>query len=288
MFVLLVGYFSKIGIKTEKYVVSAFNVLALFLIFNLIMGVCFPTELTVNDILTPRMGAWFLLSLFFWKITLMYIKPFWINYNGLIGCIVISIIAYFCPLGEWFAFTRTVDMFPFLFLGLILKGTNFFQRLRSIPKIYPSLILIFALISIYFFHPFQNHIYQEYRGGAFLPLVERLLSSLAAVVMGLSVYCVLPHNNRFMAKMGQRTLFIYIYHLILLGLLVAVVKRYDLPMSWPYVALYIISIISICCILSNVKFLNDLTNPKYLSSTARCIYGFISSLALKRRQKVQD
>ena len=91
MFVLMVGYFSKVGNKTEKYVVNTFGVLALFLVFNIVMGLCYPRQLSLSAILTPQTGAWFLLSLFVWRFAMMFMKQEWINSKGLIICITISI-----------------------------------------------------------------------------------------------------------------------------------------------------------------------------------------------------
>ncbi len=272
MFVLLVGYFSKIGNKTEKYVVSTFNVLALFLVFNIIMGLCYPRHLSLNAILTPQTGAWFLLSLFFWRITMVYMKPLWINRKGLAVCLGVSVIAGFCPLGDKFAFMRTFDMFPFLFIGLLLKGTDSFKRLQKIPRIFPLLIILAAFGLIYFFHPYQNYIYSGYHGMSVMPMVERMGFTVAAVVLGLSVYCILPHGSLFLAKLGQKTLFIYVYHLIILRLLIALVNHFALPTSLPYLAVYVIAIISLCCVLSNIHILDKLTRLTYLSGIGTCVY----------------
>ncbi|MGM9727405.1 MAG: acyltransferase family protein [Prevotella sp.] len=273
MFVLMVGYFSKIGNKTEKYVVSTFDVLALFLVFNVVMGLCYPRPLSLNAVLTPQTGAWFLLSLFVWRFVMMYMKPEWINPKGLLVCIAISILAGLCPLGDWFAFMRTFDMFPFLFLGLLFKGTNVFERLRGISRVFPFIVVLVCFCLIYLYHPYQNYIFSGFRGLNVLSHIERLCFTLAAVVLGLSVYRLLPHNNNhFLAKLGQKTLFIYVYHLIILRIMVAFVNHYDLPTSLPYLSIYIIAIVVMCCLLSNIHFLDRLTKQTWLSEVSKSIH----------------
>lgn len=276
MFVLVAGYFAKVGDRSEKYVKGTFEVLALFLVYNVVMGICYMRPLSVVSILTPQTGAWFLLALFVWRFSMMFVKESWINGKGLLVTLALAMLVGFCPLGDMLSCQRIFDMFPFYFIGLMMKKTNAFATIRRCPRLVAAAILILAAYLIYRYHPYQNWIYSGMLGLNPLRYVERLSFMGAALVLGACVYCLIPHNSPFFAKLGKKTLFIYIYHLIVIRVIAIAVNKMALPTDIAWLIGYILLTVLVCCLISNIKILNDSIHPAYLSKVALYVQRRIS------------
>lgn len=242
------------------------------------MGLMFRHHLGIKRLLTPQTGTWFLLSLFFWRIALMFIKQEWLTKRNFIWLCITCVALYTIPVGDIFAYTRTVEFFPFYVGGVMLHGTDIWIKIKKVPHLVSLMIIVGWSCLIYFMHPFQDYIYS---GPIWLnPLkhLERLSFLAMSLVIGFSVYNLLPSSNKLFEKWGQKTLFIYVYHLVFLKILVTLVEHFDLPTTLPYLLVYIVSYIMIITSLSNINFLNGLLQPKYLNGVGKTFYKKINNL----------
>lgn len=123
-FVFLSGYFSK---NAEKAANSAFKTCLIpFLIYNTFY--CLLAGKT--DYLTPQYLYWYLLSLFFWRISS-------IAFRNLRFVIIISIvIALYAGTidgaDRFLAISRTLCFFPFFWVGMLMKP-EMLRRIRKLP-----------------------------------------------------------------------------------------------------------------------------------------------------------
>ncbi|ATD56826.1 hypothetical protein BTM21_03280 [Clostridium chauvoei] len=147
LFVFISGYFSK---NIEKISKSAIKGLLLpYIIFNMIWytAVYIGTREFMFSVLYPGWTLWYLLSLFFWRISLKhlinikYILPISFIFGLLIGLL---------PGGSSvLSISRTITFLPFFLLGYYTRE-NHLDKIKEKNKLISTIIIIiFICITFY-------------------------------------------------------------------------------------------------------------------------------------------
>ena len=262
LFVFISGYFSRVSKrKTER---AFAEYLIPFFIFNTIYTMAIQGVLKVN-IFLPQYAFWYLLSLFFWNISIDYIYKF----KPII--IVSFILGIYCGLfgniDRVFSLSRTICFFPFFILGYSFDKEKT-EKLRSLNKALPIIgialsvgLTAFANIKGYIpikmyemIQSYNNTKVDNIPGG-----IERAVIYLIAVLMIVCVISLVPNKEYWFAKYGTRTVCIYIFSSFLIKICFMIFKAANISAVYNNptiaIALAIALLVSIICITGN-KWVN--------------------------------
>ena len=197
LFVFISGYFSRMSKrKTER---AFAEYLIPFFIFNTIYTMAIQGVLKVN-IFLPQYAFWYLMSLFFWNISIDYIYKF----KPII--IVSFILGIYCGLfgniDRVFSLSRTICFFPFFILGYSFDKEKT-EKMRSLNKALPVIgialsVSLTAFANIKGYIPIKMYeMIQSYNntkvdnipGG-----IERAVIYLIAVLMIVCVISLVPNK----------------------------------------------------------------------------------------------
>ena len=231
LFVFISGYFSRMSKrKTER---AFAEYLIPFFIFNTIYTMTIQGVLKVN-IFLPQYAFWYLLSLFFWNISIDYIYKF----KPII--IVSFILGIYCGLfgniDRVFSLSRTICFFPFFILGYSFDKEKT-EKLRSLNKALPIIgialsvgLTAFANIKGYIpikmyemIQSYNNTKVDNIPGG-----IERAVIYLIAVLMIVCVISLVPNKEYWFTKYGTRTVCIYIFSSFLVKICFMIFKAMNI------------------------------------------------------------
>ena len=227
LFVFISGYFSRMSKrKTER---AFAEYLIPFFIFNTIYTMAIQGVFKVN-IFLPQYAFWYLLSLFFWNISIDYIYKF----KPII--IVSFVLGIYCGLfgniDRVFSLSRTICFFPFFILGYSFDKEKT-EKLRSLNKALPIIgialsvgLTVFANIKGYIpikmyemIQSYNNTKVDNIPGG-----IERAVIYLIAVLMIVCVISLVPNKEFWFTKYGTRTVCIYIFSSFLIKICFMIFK----------------------------------------------------------------
>ncbi len=136
---------------------------ALYLAYNSMNG----TNLTLNRVLTPSFGIWYILSLCYWRCLPQFFSKPMIRYPWLFICgsFILSIGVGFISLDSQMSFQRTFIFLPFFILGFYAKLYNWVEQLKQISVyiILVAIILVALVTIVYIYCPpfYGNRDYSE-------------------------------------------------------------------------------------------------------------------------------
>jgi fucose 4-O-acetylase-like acetyltransferase len=178
----------------------------------------------------PIDANWFLLGLFIWRLVIPYF-----NYikHPIIISVIISLSVGFSPdITNFMELQRILTFLPFFAMGYFFPGDFKQTVLKYNKKLIPiiaffGIVFMFFLVSFYFpgkgsfirkcFIPSMgyNSRFGEYGDfGVFF----RILSFGASVVTSYLFLLLVPDRKTWYSELGQRTLYVFLFHLILLYL----------------------------------------------------------------------
>ena len=262
LFVFISGYFSRMSKrKTER---AFAEYLIPFFIFNTIYTMAIQGVFKVN-IFLPQYAFWYLLSLFFWNISIDYIYKF----KPII--IVSFILGIYCGLfgniDRVFSLSRTICFFPFFILGYSFDKEKT-EKLRLLNKALPIIgialsvgLTVFANIKGYIpikmyemIQSYNNTKVDNIPGG-----IERAVIYLIALLMIMCVISLVPNKEYWFTKYGTRTVCIYIFSSFLIKICFMIFKATNISAVYNdpaiAIALAIVLLVSIICITGN-KWVN--------------------------------
>ena len=246
-FFFVSGYFSK---KTEKcHNTAVENFLIPYILFTIVM---YLTRLIVFghahlQFYSPTHGMWFFLNMFVYRYILKYIKD--------IRCITtVSIVMYlfaglFPFLGRDFSLGRIVSFFMFFIMGYFATEDTF-KKIRALNK---KCVLSLALIAICAFSYLVIKVnpdvelfqFREYFGAYEISNLEgiifRIVLLIFTVIFLIAIINLAPEKETFYTVIGQRTLPIFVFHIIIRYVIkrTAAFRHFPLPVS------YILLIVSV-------------------------------------------
>ena len=275
MFIFISGMFSQIRDR-EKYKSGILRIFETYIVLQTVeVGMKIMPQLIYNTatlkyitvvILTPQFGSWYLLSLTFWRLIVLYIPKEFCSKNPtiiLLTCICISLFGGFIPVGKTLSLQRTMTYLPFFFIGYYTKNIDVKKYVLKIPP--PSaigMLLSALLIYVHFInHDFSFILYgwcSYWSIAGFSPFelfIARGIYLISAIIIGLMVMRLIPTKATFYSQWGRITLFIYAYHLFFINVLRYAIKRNLFPQNECLLWILPVIITAVLIFLSHVFFL---------------------------------
>lgn len=268
LFILLSGYFTKI--KNNNYIfwkdiLKIGLPLCIFQGINILLIVLNGGTVGKIMLFIPYWTLWYLLSLIFWKIILQYSPNRLLNspFLYLFIAIIVSIFSGLMPYGRILSIQRTFNFFPFYLMGFYLQNREFIiPRFRMDKMLYIGMISIIMILIIFDLYPQKQSILL--RGAdnyGLYDIPSKIYLLLCAFILTIAFY-KLSKENRFLAYIGQNSLFYYLYHgLIIEYILYPIIDYLGFPQSFLFMILYTLFIIGVICLLSKMKLFRIIINP---------------------------
>jgi len=261
-FIFISGYFAK-GFKKKGYILKAIKKILLpYFIFQIIYSVYYylnGQEPSLEfDFIHPHWSLWFLMSLFCWNLLLYVFARFrWVGFCFSIG-LGIS-IGFIDDVGSYLSLSRTFVFFPYFLLGFLLNGDQLKKAIRSKYSRPVGLVIILGtLLSLGFSFPhnvvpwllgdtsYANMGQEEWVDGLY-----RGFQYLLTLIVVYGFLTVIPSNPLKVSVIGERTLYVYLFHgFIIKSLEVTVLDKNLFNISGQYHLLIILSFV-ICLILGS-------------------------------------
>ena len=230
LFIFVSGYFS--GFKSlEKFMGGVKILIGFYLLFH-ILYVAFDyligNSLTLNRILTPSFGLWYLLSLCYWRC----IPQFFSNQlerfpaHFILGAVLLSIGVGFIPLDSQMSFQRTFTFLPFFLLGYYAKQFNWIKMIKrwNLPLI--GLFLMILLGLVYYFTP---PLYANVHFYGWTDCMIRCQQLVLALLICICIMRIIPKKIPAFTKLGTYTLIVYLFHPPLILLFKRLLDFFHLP-----------------------------------------------------------
>jgi fucose 4-O-acetylase-like acetyltransferase len=260
-FIMISGYFAKGYRKKGYFLRSIKKILLPYFIFQMIYSIYYylngKEERLDFDFLHPHWTLWFLLSLFFWNLLLYVFAK--LKWPGLLIAIGIGVaIGYVDHVGSFLSLSRTFVFFPYFLLGYLLNGDYLKKAIRAKYSL-PAGILIITGTLLFFglFFP-QNAVpwllgASSYANMGEEALVDGLFRGLQYGVTLIVVFgflALIPSNEFKVSEIGERTLYVYLFHGFIIKAIQVVVPDESLISFSGYLLLIVLSFI-ICLILGS-------------------------------------
>jgi len=227
MFCLISGYFSKADQSSTDIKKQISILLIPFLIFQIIYSLSLDIfkGAPIYALLVPHWHLWFILSLFYWRVSIPYIN----NVKYLIIFIVIISVVFGCletPLLYFLGIGVTINYLPFFLFGYFLPKhfyielTSYRYRVVSLVILIAALLLFHSYIGSVDYHLFKMIPYYRHVGYVgFNCVFLRILAYAASLLLGLSFLSLIPGSNIRLTTLGRNTLSVYLWHGIVLYIL---------------------------------------------------------------------
>lgn len=209
MFVFVSGYFAK---YIKDYSGKELKYLALFLVFTILYWPLSGHDLLVNLVM-PYWILWYLISLVSWYVLIQFFTR--LKHPILLSVIIAVAAGYIDQIGYAASLSRTLVFFPFFLAGYYFSREYF----TLIKKPVAMLILMVCLVaSISYGSAIDYHwLYGAY-SYAILGFPQwfagfyRLALYGATCVIGAAFLSLIPTNRTVYTRLGQYTLWIFLFH----------------------------------------------------------------------------
>ncbi|MDR6998396.1 acyltransferase family protein [Neobacillus niacini] len=270
-FILISGYFAK-GYRKKGYLLKTIKKILLpYIIFQIIYSIFYfisGQEKTFEiDFLHPHWSLWFLLSMFCWNVMLyLFARYRW--YGFFISVILGIAIGYIDSIGSFLSLSRTFVFFPYFLLGFLLDKEMLTRLIRtkfSRPVGFAVILLIIVLFAIGF--PKEavpwllgDTSYAHMGKEQFTDGLLRAGQYSLTLVVVFGFLALIPSNRFKLTKIGERTLYVYLFHGFILKSIQSFLPDESLNLvSDHYVLLIIFSLI--LCIGLGSYLIKKYTSP---------------------------
>lgn len=247
LFVFISGYFSHKQSDKRKYTYSIVNLALTLCIFqgvNLILHLLRTGE--IISIVTPYWTLWYLLSLIYWRLMLQFIPNSILGSKKLVICasILLSVFSGFIPIGYICSFQRTFTFLPFFILGHYARCGHLHEIQKANKYLVVALSMVAFGITLWVTAQSDIPVMPLLRGAATykqmgLSVTNAFIYRLLFMFLGglvciffLRMVCI---ESKTIAKLGQDSLYYYIYHGLLIDLLCMILGLADFQLSPPLV-----------------------------------------------------
>lgn len=221
-FILVSGYFAK-GFHKKGYLPKIAKKLILpYIIFQLIYSIFYYFLYNESnfqvDPLTPHWSLWFLISLFFWNLLLLFFTKYKVVYSLSAALLIGLAVGYFDFISNYLSLSRTFVFFPLFLLGYFMKKEHFYALFK--PQIKVAAICILAIVFAGFYlYPEVNYEwllgskpYSELEVASISAVITRLGFYLLSLMMVFSFFSLVPRKQYFFTNLGKNTLYVYLLH----------------------------------------------------------------------------
>lgn len=275
LFVFISGYFTRIT-NSKKFwdgLLDVVETLIVFTIVHVAISYFLGKPLFLSSIIVfPQWTLWYLLSLICWRLMLYYTPSSILSNHRtlIIISLVLCLALGWVPLGKELSFQRTFALLPFFVIGFVAGVKQIKPKSSQRQYFHVAFFVVIALL--YFFIPkiISTILYQNYSylRGPSSPLVCMCLRAgwlVFAGCMSYSFLSIVPRKEYRWTHFGQLTLFIYMYHAIILSCRYLLRDSFNLPTSVLHCILYTAIVLAMIWLMSKIKIFHWLLNP--ISST---------------------
>ena len=267
LFIFISGYLSKNSSQQSPRDLwrGAFNLFFTLIIFQFLCSLrielCGASFKAAMEIF-PFGVLWYLLSLIYWRVTLYYTpKPLLRRPALYLGiALALSILIGLSYLGNPFALQRSANFFFFFLLG-------YYFRQGALPARWWNNITLHAIVALVTL-PLLFWLFPHCGGfmnGADHYRVEDIPEKILVLSCSTSMLVLLFHfvkDHPVLRYYGKTSMFHYMYHYFIIGMVLQpVIKRYNLPVTFPFVILYTLVILITLYGMSKVKIFTWAVEP---------------------------
>ncbi|MBR5685582.1 MAG: acyltransferase family protein [Muribaculaceae bacterium] len=210
----------------------------------------------------PHGILWYLMCLVYWKIIFYYSPKALVNRPVLYISLafLVSLLSGLTTLGNLLSIQRALNFYPFFLMGHYIHQRKLNDKWLNCNLSHLAIAVI-LLPLIFWLYPRCGKVLN---GADHYPFAE--IPQKAAILVCSTALTLLVFNLRrdvkWLRPIGKDSLFYYLYHYLILALVVfPVVERFNLPHNLAFVLLYTAVIMGILLLLHKVKFLRWLTRP---------------------------
>ncbi|MGL4914157.1 MAG: acyltransferase family protein [Romboutsia sp.] len=233
LFIFVSGFLSK-NINKSKTVYLK-SLLVPYIVLNIIWYTLayFYTGETTLPVLYPGWTLWFLLSLFFWRVSLKYlIKIKYILPISFFLGLTVGLVSN----GSILSFSRTIVFLPFFLLGYYCD----MDRLKKIDDKVNVWIAIFGValfVALALFLAdksvidykflYGSYSYSELGLNIWQGILYRVLLYLSSIALSILVCAITPTRKTFYTSIGKSTMYIYAFHIYLVLIVFYLIPKWD-------------------------------------------------------------
>ena len=226
-FIFVSGFFAKSYIRrgaSDPDRLIGFLVLYFaFVLVQWLLNAALKGSIAMPNLFSPSGAPWYLLCMFLWYLAL----PLFVTTKAVPGLIAAVVLALLLGTdsggGAFLALSRCVVFFPFFLAGYHFKG-EWIERIGLRHRVPAAILMAGAMLFLFLRYndvkPYLSIIYADssYEGRS-LTLAQGLAARtawyLVAAVLTGSLLCLVPRQRMFFTYLGQRTLAIYILHILI-------------------------------------------------------------------------
>lgn len=217
-FLFIAGLFSKRTVDTKNvkkimpYITLYFSVKILLFAVR----ACCTGEIRAS-FLSESGLPWFMLSLFFMYVITMYtkrFKPIWV----LVSSVALSVFAGYAiqKNGDFLTILRTINFYPFFYLGYILKPDELAEKLdkRAVKVLSAVFLVALAAVCIVFtdvVYEFRPILTGRNPYGSYSGLIRLALFAVSTAEI-FALISLTPSKRSVFTTLGSRTLAVYCTH----------------------------------------------------------------------------
>jgi fucose 4-O-acetylase-like acetyltransferase len=222
-FIMISGFFAK-GYQKKGYFKKAIKkILIPYVIFQFIYSLFyfFSGESTAFHInfFQPHWTLWFLMSLFCWNVFLYFFAR--LGWYGFFLAVALGIgIGYIDNIGSFLSLSRTFVFFPYFLFGFLLQTEQFKKIIRNKFSL-PAGIIILIVTILIFTLGLPNDPTEwlmgdtSYEGMGGKQITDGLIRAFqygATFIVVFGFLSLIPKNEYKVTKIGERTLYVYLFH----------------------------------------------------------------------------
>jgi fucose 4-O-acetylase-like acetyltransferase len=183
-----------------------------------------PSHYTTN--FAPYWVLWFLFCLFFWRL----LSPFFVKvkYPFLLAIMITLFMGYVDSIGYFLSISRMFYFFPFFLIGFQLNVDDLpLSLFAKVPKVIPMLFLTAVFILFYVFDDinyrwlFGSFSYSALGVAYWYGGIIRFCFLFLSFMSSIAVIFLIPNRRVFYTVYGEKSLYIYLWHGIIIKLFTA-------------------------------------------------------------------
>lgn len=262
-FILISGYFAKsfdykkslqVRISFQKFILPYIFFQWIYSFFYWLLGTkeSFSFQLHI-----PNWSLWFLISAFFWQISLYFFQKVPPKVGISVSILLSLLVGYVPFIGRELTLQRTMVFLPFFVIGYYLQAETVERFVDSAKKKFFLLgfLIIYAVIYIvggvnkYIF--FGSKPYEDFLNFPEWGALVRVVSLLLACIGILAFFALVPTKEKKYTSRGKYTLVAYLLHGFVVQGLRGLNVQEVIPLNFLTLVLLFISSVALTYVLSS-------------------------------------
>lgn len=236
LFIFISGYLSKKSVKSNLILVK--KLLIPYVFFDIVwyIGVYLVTGENMFSIFYPGWTLWYLLSLFFWKISIRYLTK--IKYIITISFALGLLIGLDNIAQDFLSISRTIAFLPFFLMGYYIDSKKL-NKINNMNKgIGYFIVIVFILVAIYiseydvigYKFLYNSHAYKANHLNIIQGLIGRSLLYIGSIILSIGIINVMPNKKTWYSKYGKNTMNVYVFHIYLIVIILYFIPRWNISL----------------------------------------------------------